>query len=218
MSTPVVVSRIQNRRGTQSQFDALYPVGYSGVGGFGSGIFTPSYTLVNYPSVLMPGELALCTDSRNIFIGNLNGEYIQIADLSSASGLQLSPVQVDLIPEATFTVIPNLQFQITPFFTILYSMTDNPSTNWNSVGTNFSRNGELQITAVSGTPPSTTPPIPPANPVTLTDIGTEINLSLPNTISFMAQYDGFGNIQILYMHNFSVPITFSSTTLQWLPF
>jgi hypothetical protein len=36
MASPVVVSRIQNRRGTQAQFNALYPPGYNGIGGFGN--------------------------------------------------------------------------------------------------------------------------------------------------------------------------------------
>lgn len=67
--TPVVVSRIQNRRGTQADFDNLYPPGYTGTGG------------AIGPDILQPGELALCTDTRRVFIGNINGEYIELATL-----------------------------------------------------------------------------------------------------------------------------------------
>lgn len=76
MAAPVVVSRIQSRRGTQAQFDALYPLGYSGIGGYGS---LPGFNSTNYPNVLMPGELALCTDTRRVFLGNLNAEYLEFA-------------------------------------------------------------------------------------------------------------------------------------------
>ena len=162
MSTPVVVSRIQNRRGTQSQFNGsyvppgpgpIYPTGYNGIGGFGSvsgpliattstsgtgsvatvsfaaatylenspigssvtitgvtpvgyngiwtvtassgtsvsfasattgvqtvaGTITRPYNSINYPSVLLAGELALCTDSGRVFMGNINGEYLEIS-------------------------------------------------------------------------------------------------------------------------------------------
>jgi hypothetical protein len=76
MTAPVVVSRIQNRRGLQTQFDELYPPGYLGVGGYGSIVnFTPE----NFPNVLLPGEIVLCTDTRKVFIGNVNGEYLQLA-------------------------------------------------------------------------------------------------------------------------------------------
>ena len=75
MASPVVVSRIQNRRGTQVQFDALYPVGYTGIGGYGS---LPGFNVTNFPDVLLPGELAFCTDTRRLFIGNINGEYTEV--------------------------------------------------------------------------------------------------------------------------------------------
>ncbi len=166
MATPVTVTRIQNRRGTQAQFETLYPQGYQGTGGFGDPVWStqpvlissvvatgttitvsiisaylmppyntllvpgsaivvsgvtpsiyndtytissidtvtsPGFTLINcasiltgsadpdtgsfylpfvienYQGVLLPGEIALCTDSRRMFIGNLNGEYIDVS-------------------------------------------------------------------------------------------------------------------------------------------
>ena len=65
--TPIVVSRIQNRRGLQADFNSLYPSGQPGTG----------------PSVLQPGEIALCTDTGNVYIGTtisgVNGYYIEIS-------------------------------------------------------------------------------------------------------------------------------------------
>jgi len=72
MASPVTVSRIQNRRGTQAQFNALYPPGYTGTGPVNINL---------YPNILMPGELALCTDTRRVFLGNLSGEYIELATI-----------------------------------------------------------------------------------------------------------------------------------------
>lgn len=76
MTTPVVVTRIQNRRGTQDQFDALYPLYYTGTGGFGS---IPGFNMSTYPNVLSPGEVALCIDTRKTFLGNINGTYVELA-------------------------------------------------------------------------------------------------------------------------------------------
>jgi hypothetical protein len=76
MASPVTVTRIQNRRGTQDQFDDLYPPGYDGTGGFGSVV---GFNITNYPGVLLSGEIALCTDSRRVFLGNINGEYLELA-------------------------------------------------------------------------------------------------------------------------------------------
>jgi hypothetical protein len=217
MSAPVVVSRIQNRRGTQTQFNALYPPGYAGVGGYGS---IPGFNSTNFPNVLMPGELALVTDTRRSFIGNLNGEYIELAELT-AGGEFLEPLVIPLPPAALWTIITPLTIELTasPFNNILYSITDNPSPNWDSVGTNFSRNGELQITSTVPFAPILNPPFPPITPVTLTDTGTEINTVLPNSISFMAQYNITNTqIEILYMHDFAGPLTFSTNTVKWIPF
>lgn len=75
MSSPVVVTRIQIRRGIQSQFDALYPPGYNGIGGYGSII---GFDATNFPDVLLSGEMCFVTDTRNTYIGNINAEYTQI--------------------------------------------------------------------------------------------------------------------------------------------
>ncbi len=210
MASPVVVGRIQNRRGTQTQFDALYPPGYDGVGGADINIYT---------GILLPGELALCTDTRRAFIGNLNGEYIEL-DTIIGDGIVLNPLVVVLPPVPTFTVIPELMYQATPFFTLLYSITDSLSPDWNTIGSVFSKNGELKITAVVDfVSPPLIPPFPPLTPVTLSDTGTEINLATPADISFIAQYDGtFTNIELLYMHDFAGPVTFSTNTIRWIPF
>ena len=77
--TPVVVTRIQNRRGTQAQFDALYPNGQPGTG----------------PNILQPGELALVTDSPGkVYIGNINGTYFEIgtSDQPPVSGVSIVSV------------------------------------------------------------------------------------------------------------------------------
>ena len=224
MASPVVVSRIQNRRGTLSQFNgppgAIYPTGYDGIGGYnppGTGPvgFTPSA----YPNVLMPGELALCTDTRRVFMGNLNGEYVEVTS-PIQTDILLRPHVVVLPPAAVFTAINpangftlDLDFDPTPFFTLLYDITDAtitpPPIDWNIVGTNFSRNGEMKITA-AGTAPSILP--------TLTDSSTEMNLTVHN-ISFIAQYNGTSNkIEILYMHDFVTSLTFSTSTIRWIPF
>jgi len=135
MASPVVVSRIQNRRGTQAQFNALYPFGYNGIGGADINL---------YPNILLQGELALCTDTRRVFIGNINGEYIELQTVLDG----LPPVMVSLPPVAVFTVIPQLTYPATPFFNIAYDITDVGGPDWDAVGTQYSRNGELQITAV----------------------------------------------------------------------
>lgn len=201
-TAPVVVSRIQNRRGTQDQFDNLYPIGYDGVGGFGS---IPGYTSTNFPNVLMPGELALCTDSRNIYMGNINGEFLLVNQIPIPNDVLLLPLSIVLAPAPTFTVIPELTYSATPFMTMLYSLTDSASADWNSVGTNFSRNGELQITSLST--PTTT----------LTDIGTEINSVSPKSISFISQYSG-ANVEILYRHDFSSSLKFNTSSIKWIEY
>ena len=201
---PVVVSRIQNRRGTQSQFYGLYPTGYFGVGGYNSGSYSPAFTPTNYPNVLMPGELALCTDSRRVFMGNLNGEYIALAENISGSGLQLNPLEVSLPPASTFTVIPELTYLATPFTDLFYSITDSTSPDWNTLGVNFSRSGILTITAMSTS-------------ATLTETGTEINTLAPDNISFTATLSGT-NIEISYMHNFPGNLNFVTSSVMWQAF
>lgn len=192
--TPVVVSRIQNRRGTQAQFDNLYPT-YPGTG----------------PNILQPGELALCTDTRRIFIGNLNGEYVELA-AGSVGPIEpmYQPVQVVLPPSpSTFTLISELEFSATPFLTISYSLTDAvgivpgvpaPPT---AVGLNISKNGDLKITAND-------------YKALLVDTATEINVTNFD-ISFKAEYTVSGNIGISYSHNFPIDLTFSTYTIVWSP-
>lgn len=239
MASPVVVSRIQNRRGTQVQFDgyvyspsgpnSVYPNGYNGIGGYNN---FPNFNSTNYPNVLLPGELAFCTDSRRIFLGNLNGEYVEVAEVSPLPEEFLKPSIWVLPPSATFvpvtTTVPgpppgflpitiNLEYQATPFFNIIYDITDSMLPDWNSVGINFSKNGELKITAVADFAPIPNPPFPDITSVTLTDTGTEINLVQPADIQFIAQYNGT-NIQILYKHDFAGPLTLSVNTIAWLPF
>jgi hypothetical protein len=317
MATPVTVTRIQNRRGTQDQFDALYPVGYHGIGGFGdtlwqtsppvlifdvvgtgtvvtftvssalvvppydtllvvgstivvtgvdpaiyndtytvsgidttttpgltfisclspnTGAFNPygvasfimPYNLANYPGVLMPGEIALCTDSRRMFTGNLNGEYVEIA-IADIMGLKLLPLTLSLPPVGIPTVIPELTYLPTNFFSLLYDLTDAPPdlppplTLAGAVGPTFARNGEIKITAVvspmNPVPPVPPYPFPPVTPVNLVDVSNEINLTPAYDISFSARYDNPlapTHIQIMYQHNFPVDLVFSTSTIQWV--
>lgn len=205
MASPVVVSRIQNRRGLQAQFEALYPVGYDGIGGYnppGSGPI--GFTPVAYPDVLLPGELAFCTDSRRLFIGNINGEYTELG--TDVAGIILPPLVLDLAPVGVFTAT-GIQYTATPFFTLLYDLTDNLNPDWNTPGIDFARNGSLQITAL-GFPDAT-----------LTDSGTEINNALPSTISFIAEYNvDTVSIDIKYMHDFPGNLFFSTSNIIWQSF
>lgn len=214
MSSPVTVTRIQNRRGTQSQFDGLYPAGYTGIGGFGS---IPGFNAIAYPEVLLSGEIGFCTDSRRIFLGNINGEYIEIA-LSGGSGA-LTPVTLTLPPVGTYTTLPALSYNVTPFFRIIYDVTDNASADWNTIGTTFSRNGTFEITATAPFAPIPNPPFPPITPVTLNDNGTEINTVQPNSLEFQAVYNiGNTQVEIQYMHNFAGTLTFNTSTIHWSTF
>jgi hypothetical protein len=197
MASPVTVSRIQNRRGTQAQFDALYPPGYNGVGPVDINL---------YPNILMPGELALCTDTRRVFLGNLTGEYVELAS-AAGGGILLGPLVLQLPPIGIFTPIPQLDYPATPFFTLLYDITDALSPDQNVVGTTFSRNGEMKITAVVDFGPGS---------VSLTDTSIDVNTTLFD-ISFTADYNG-PDIEISYKHNFPGNLTFSSSTILWLPF
>lgn len=200
MATPVVVSRIQNRRGTQTQFDALYPT-YPGTG----------------QEILQPGELALCTDSRRIFIGNINGEYVELAT-STLANLVFQPLVITLPPAGTFTVIPQLTHLPTPFLNLLYSVTNAATADQNEVGASFSRNGELKVTATAPfIPPPPPPGFPPLTPVQLVDTGIEVNTTAFD-ISFQANYDiSDTNIEISYMHNFPGSLIFSTSSIIWAP-
>lgn len=244
MSSSVVVSRIQNRRGTQEQFDgysytlagpnSVYPIGYTGVGGYDS---FPDFTAINYPNVLLQGELALCTDSRRIFVGNQNGEYLEL-EVMSDDGLMLAPSVWVLPPSVSFAPITKnipalvspfapypvtLGYEATQFLTLLYSVTDASSVaDWNAIGPTFSKNGELKITAIDSATPLPAPPppapLPPLSRVTLTDTSTEINfLDLLSDIHFIAKYNG-PNIEIWYKHDFPTSLIFSTDTIRWIPF
>jgi hypothetical protein len=231
MSSPVVVSRIQNRRGLQDQFNGpngIYPFDYNGIGGYNS---IPDFNENTYPNVLLPGEIAFCTDTRRVFIGNDNGRFTEL-DTYNDNSLMFEPLSFVLDPSPTFVLVTKevptlpvpttvvLEFAKTPFYTIPYSAAfTNSNPDWNAIGSLFSRNGTLQITAVDTAPlPPPPPPFAAPTPVTLSDISTEINAT-PSNISFIAQYNiDQSRIQILYMHDFPGPITFSTTSISWLPF
>lgn len=284
MAAPVVVSRIQNRRGTQDQFEALYPAEYTsaigatssgvtvnvtstvgvyenakpivsaGIGQFAPGtkvvsVDSPTQFTVNltptiplsggaqvkiakyngsggcpiaeYPNILLPGELAMCTDTRRMYIGNINGEFIEIS-AAFTEGIFLAPLVLSLPPSPlAYTEIPELTMLPTPFFNFLYDVTDSTNPDWNSVNlTDFARNGTMKITAVQDFPPVPNLPFPPITSVGLTDDSTEVRnpaTYTSETISFKAEYDG-PNIKVFYMHDFPTSLTFSSSTIRWLPF
>jgi hypothetical protein len=163
-----------------------------------------------------------------MFTGNLNGEYVEIA-IADISGLKLLPLTVSLPAVGTPTVIPELTYSPTNFFTLLYDLTDAPPdlppplTHAGLVGPTFARNGEMKITAVVSpmvpAPPVPPFPLPPVTPVNLIDVSNEINLTPAYDISFSARYDNNVSptfIQILYQHNFPVDIVFSTSTIQWV--
>lgn len=219
VGTPVVVSRIQNRRGTQQQFDgyvysisgpnSVYPQGYNGIAGFGNDPLFPEFTIQNYPNVLLPGELALCTDSRRLFIGNVSGTFSEIIiGLQDTDLTRLRPETFTLVPSATWKKIEGLTLRPsssdpiapTPFLSFLYSVTDAPESR--DPGVNFSKNGLLQITGTT-------------TDVTLSDTSTEINTT-PYTISFKAEYDT-GFITVWYIHNFTSSLSFDTNAIAWLP-
>jgi len=185
--TPVVISRIQNRRGMQVDFDNLYPSGQPGTG----------------PDVLQPGELALCTDTGNMYMGttvnSVNGYYISVG--SSSSAPTLIPLITTLPPSASWA---NMLTPVTatPFFKVLYSIVDTSTADPNIVGTNFSKNGELAVTSTT-------------NLATLADTGIEVNTTMFD-ISFQAIRSA-GNIQLQYMHNFPAALTFSTSNIVWAP-
>ena len=237
MATPVIVSRIQNRRGTQDRFDgyvynpagpnSVYPFGYTGTGGYGS---YPDFDSINYPNVLLAGELALCTDSGNVYMGNSNGEYIIVDTGANGATVldRLEPYMWVLPPSGTYVNItrvgpgPNtLEYPSTPFINILYGVTNSSLEESNVVGTTFSRNGQLQITAVEYfSPDIPNPPYPDTTPASLSDVHTEINLSPTDVcnLSLIAQYDTVTNtmIQILYKHDFPTDLMFSTSTIKWV--
>lgn len=213
MTSPVIVSRIQNRRGTQTQFNGLvynpagpnsmYPSGYDGLGGFGS---MADYTQEKYPNVLLPGEIALVTDASKVFIGNTNGTYTEIGTAGAVtSGIELLPAVFDLPPTpSAFAPISGLTYSASPFFSIIYDVTDSGSLDWNAQGPTFAKNGEIKITCLAD------------GPATLNDVATEINTT-STFFSLVAVYNS-PNIEILYSHNHPTNLTLSTSTTRWLPF
>lgn len=278
MTSPVVVSRIQNRRGTQEQFEALYPGPYESLPGatslglivtvndttglyigarpvakFGTGQFAPGTVIesidsltqftVNipptvplsgaptvvfveryngvggvpissYPNILLPGELALCTDSRKVYIGNLNGEFVELLVFEPNTDLLLQPLVKILPPSAVWTDMPDggLEYNTTPFLTVLYDVTDIIDPNWNVTGINFTRNGELKVSARN-------PSAPLASNISLNDSSSDSNADTNFDISFRAIYDLSGSkIKIQYTHSFLTNLLFSTSTVRWIPF
>ena len=197
--TPVVVTRIQNRRGTQTQFDALYPPGY---GNQGYGNF-PGFDESSYPNVLLPGELALITDKRRLYIGNINGQYIEIV-VGSESSIDLQPVVSSLNNTAgNYVVIQELEVDPISFQQIFYSINDSASFDPNATGTNFSAAGILTVTATSSV-------------ATLNNTMTEENTT-SSQISFIAEYSNdLTKINILYNHDFPGTLRFYTGTIRWI--
>jgi hypothetical protein len=199
MATPVVISRMQNRRGTQSEFNNLYPA-YPGTGS----------------NILQPGELALCTDTERVFIGNVNGTYFELASSGGGGGIlaniELVPLVITLPPAGIPTVIPALTHLPTPFLSLLYGIVDATTIDPNDLGINFSKNGELSITSTVYFVPA-----PPLFPVSLIDTGNEVNLTAFD-INFTAAYNTPGTlIEISYTHNFPSNLTFSTSSITWAP-
>jgi hypothetical protein len=240
MATPVVVSRIQNRRGLQIEFnglvwsggtgpDSIYPMGYTGIEGYDG---FPDFTAVNYPNVLLPGELCLCTDSQNIYMGDLNGTYIIVAT-GVPGGLaldQLTPSVWELWggqPYGTITrtiagpTTVTLEYDATPFFNIMYSVTDASVPEWNATGPNYAENGILQVTAVQYfTPNIPNPPAGDITPATLVNTSSMIDKNVATTpvnLSFIAQYDVTQTkIQILFRHDYEGALILSTSTIKWI--
>jgi len=213
----VVISRIQNRRGTIAEFQALYPLDYDGSSGYNSTKF-PNYNPTDYPNVLQPGEIGLCTDSEQLFIGSINGTYLGVQVEESNNNLNFAPIVVLLQPSNWIAVGPELEFDppISSFLNIFYTLSDvNPITG---AANQYSKNGTMSITET-------------ASLVQLSDTGIEINtypVTLdpngiplnPIDISFETRYTSIpgGSIQVFYKHNFPNPLYLSTATIQWGPF
>ena len=122
-----LITRFTNRRGTQAEFDSLYPPGYKGVGGV---------NLKEYPDVLAQGEIGLCTDTARVFLGTLNGEYIELdsAGIDKVHQLMIRPLSVILPPSSGFARIPHLDSIYTSMLIIKYSITDNTAPRWTEPG------------------------------------------------------------------------------------
>jgi len=199
MTAQVVLSRIQNRRGTQAQFDALY---------------APAAPIEQQ---LQPGEIGFCTDTNRVFIGRDVGTFTEITTNGAASvvdaTLEFIPMSVTLPPTATWAPVLSMAFTLDPlsttsgYISVLYSVLETGSTT-----TPFTKSGTLTIS-------SSISPNPVATISTLTDSGTEINV-YPDPkpdISFKAVYSG-GTVQISYIHNFVSPLILRSSSIHWQGF
>lgn len=201
-SSPVIVSRIQNRRGTQAEFSALYPPGYQGVGG------------ATGNKILQPGEIGLTTDTRRVFIGNLNGEYIEITGGGGggSGGINFTPVVVSLPTTANFTEIPELTSPASSLFTITYSVTNAADSVAGSAGSSYAREGNLNVISILGD--NTT-----AGSATLTDTAQELDPAEVAEISFIAVFEPTDNsVRIKYRHNYPGPLVLTTGTIAWAPF
>lgn len=236
MTSPVVISRIQNRRGTQAQFDNLYPPGYTGVGGFGSIV---GFNITNYPNVLSAGEIALCTDTRRTFIGNLNGEYIELGAGGGGGSLSVSDegslltaaatsmdfvgsgvtatavgsavtVSVGTPPPLLITLTPQTSYTLIPGLT--HTATPYYTISYSLVDvTTINPNTPGVNFSSNGTLQITST----TTTATLTQSSTDVNTTSSSTISFSAAKVG-ANIQISYIHNFTGNLTFSTSSLIWV--
>src|SRR5271165_5499288 len=108
MAEPVVVSRIQNRRGLQADFNALYPPGYQGTGGFESS----SNPVTTY---------ALQTSVTNVTFTGTDVTY----HFASSNPL-LIPVNSQILVQNVVSIPANV-FNNT--FTTLYYVTASSSTS-----------------------------------------------------------------------------------------
>jgi hypothetical protein len=185
MALPVLFSRIQNRRGTQNDFNTLY-IGVDPILGSTN------------PALLQPGELAVVTDSENVYIGTIPlGTYFKI---TSASGF--IPLQIVLAPVASYTTIPALTTTtLLSLLNIDYSVADTDLSTIKT-GITFSRNGELQVTSITT-----------GAAATLTDNSTELN-STAYALSFIAIQSG-STLEIQYKHNFTGNLYFNTVTQVW---
>ena len=137
-----LITRFTNRRGTQAEFDSLYPPGYTGVGGV---------NLKDYPNVLSQGEIGVCLDTARVFLGTLNGEYIELdAGVDDVHQLMLRPLSVILPPSSGFARIPHLDSPYTAMLIIKYSITDNTTETWTDPGLQFTKSGTIRVTTTTG--------------------------------------------------------------------
>lgn len=185
MPTQVVVSRIQNRRGSYDDFISLYVPG------------APD------EQKLQPGELGLCIDTQQLFIGtdDVNAPF-EIAKDVSPSEIVFTPIIIDLPKTSTWTTLSELSYSnpsSTPetigLLNILYSL--------QLIGaTGFAKNGTLSVTSLQDV-------------AALTDTGVEIN-NLTGDITFKAIAE-LGSVHIQYTHSFDETVQMSTTTLKWIP-